>query len=228
MELTPQDVKTIAEMRRWMQTNGQAATIRPTYARKPPRMVQKQDKLLFYNDSGETVPAYGCVKVTGVTEVNNTCYLTGNKPDSNNGVFVFNSKVDVESGKVGICHPGPIVKAIVNTTLSGESVPANALYNGECVGPVGWELASTPGGPMRFVGRLDSCLANNVAYVLNRPSSDCDDSSSFSDSVCQGIPGVDLDALATINAADVDYVLAIKDGCLVKVALSQCDPGSSV
>jgi hypothetical protein len=38
MELTADDIKTIREMRRWMQTNGQAGTMRPTYQRKVPRM----------------------------------------------------------------------------------------------------------------------------------------------------------------------------------------------
>jgi hypothetical protein len=228
MELTPDDIKTIREMRRWIQTNGQAGTVRPQYTRKPPRMLLPVDKLYFYNNSGETAPAFGCLQITGVTEIDNRYFLTAEKPSGNSGVFVFNSGSDVANAKTGVCHAGPVVKALVVPSDGDSTHSANTLYNGECIGPDGWELASTPGGPQRFLGRLDDYSVDNVAFVLNRPASDCDDSSSDSDSVCQGIPGVDLDALATVNAADVDYVLAIKDGCLVKVSLSECDNSGSV
>lgn len=179
-------------------------------------------RFIFRNASSETVPAFGCIKITGVTFAGERYCLTGGKPDGNSGVFVFNSITPVPAGENGVCFAGPICRAAV------EPDSANQLYNGECVGPEGWTLASTPGGPMRFLGRLDDYSVDDVAFILNRPSSDCDDSSVSGDSVCQGIPGVDLDALPTVNASDVDYVLAIKDGCLVKVALSECDPGSSV
>jgi hypothetical protein len=190
-------------------------------------MIPRQTNLIFYNASGETAPAYGCLQITGVTEVNGVCYLTAEKPSGTSGVFAFNSSTDVAAGNTGVCFAGPIVKALV-VADSGDSLhDSNVLYNGECIGPDGWVLTSTPGGPQRFLGRLENCVNANVAYVLNRPASDCDDSSSGSDSVCQGIPGVDLDALPTVAAANVDFVLAIKDGCLVKVALSECVTDSS-
>ncbi len=178
-------------------------------------------RFIFRNVSSETVPAFGCIKVTGVTFAGERYCLTGDKPDGNAGVFVFNSIEPVPAGENGVCFVGPICRAAV------ASDSANVLYNGECIGPDGWELVSTPGGPQRFLGRLDDYSVDNVAFVLNRPASDCDDSSSGSDSVCQGIPGVDLDALPTVAAANVDFVLAIKDGCLVKVALSECVTDSS-
>lgn len=174
-------------------------------------------RFIFRNVSGETVPAFGCIKVTGVTFAGERYCLSGDKPDGTSGVFVFNSIEPVPAGENGVCFVGPICRALV------ASDSANTLYNGECIGPDGWSLASTPGGPQRFLGRLDDYSVDNVAFVLNRPASDCDDSSTGSDSVCQGIPGVDLDALPTVSAADVDYVLAIRNGCLVKVALSDCN-----
>jgi hypothetical protein len=202
----------------------QAGTRQGTTA--PPDLGSFRDtpdgRFIFRNVSGETVPAFGCIKVTGVTLAGERYCLSGDKPDGTHGVFVFNSIEPVAAGENGVCFAGPICRAIV------ASDSANTLYNGECIGPDGWELASTPGGPQRFLGRLDDYSVDNVAFVLNRPASDCDDSSSDSDSVCQGISGVDLDALATVNAADVDYVLAIKDGCLVKVSLSECDNSGSV
>jgi len=40
---------------------------------------------------------------------------------------------------------------------------------------------------------------------------------------CTRIPGVDLTALDLHNPENVDHVLGVKDGCLVKVALVDCD-----
>jgi len=67
MELTPEDIKTIREMRRWIQTNGQAGTVRPQYTRKPPRMIQtKKDELItVYNSTGTTIPKYGVLELDG-------------------------------------------------------------------------------------------------------------------------------------------------------------------
>lgn len=207
---------------RWATEQAKLRTGTETPGRDNPFRDSPDARFIFRNASSETVPAFGCIKVTGVTFAGERYCLTGDKPDGTAGVFVFNSIEPVPAGENGVCFAGPICRALV----AADS--ANTLFNGECIGPDGWELVSTPGGPQRFLGRLDDYSVDNVAFVLNRPASDCDDSSSGSDSVCQGIPGVDLDALPLVNAADVDYVLAIKDGCLVKVALSQCDSGSVV
>lgn len=66
-----------------------------------------------------------------------------------------------------------------------------------------------------------------VAHFQFDSSSECSGSGS-SCFDCVRIPGVDLDSVPVSAAVDVDYVLGIKNGCLVKVALSECDPGSSV
>lgn len=52
MELTADDVRTIREMRRWMQTNGQAGTVRPVYMHKPPRTVSAKRLKLIKAPSG--------------------------------------------------------------------------------------------------------------------------------------------------------------------------------
>lgn len=66
----------------------------------------------------------------------------------------------------------------------------------------------------------------SIPQICDSGSSSSSSSGSGSESICLTIPGVDMDAIPLVDAATVDYVLAIKDGCLVKVAVSQCDPGS--
>jgi hypothetical protein len=39
MDLTPADIKAIREIKRWIQLNGQSASIRPIYKQKTPRMI---------------------------------------------------------------------------------------------------------------------------------------------------------------------------------------------
>lgn len=71
-------------------------------------------------------------------------------------------------------------------------------------------------------GFTDNTVYRQGAWqIINSPPSQ--DSSG-----CNQIPGVDLDALETVSAELVDFVLAVKDGCLVKVAVSDCAGSGSV
>jgi hypothetical protein len=163
MELTADDIKVIREMRRWMQTNAQAGTARPQFTRKPPRMLLPVDKLYFYNNSGETAPAFGCLQVTGVTEIDNRYFLTAEKPSGNIGVFVFNSGSDVENAKTGVCHAGPFVRVLYD---SGDSPT-----NGQVYGVDGFKARSFNSGKpllnLVMLGVLDSSA--KVAYALIEP-----------------------------------------------------------
>lgn len=90
--------------------------------------------------------------------------------------------------------------------------------------------------PVTQLGRQRLLVAYHYApaQICDSGSSSQSDSSSLpsdsgvSSGYCLTIPGVDMDMIPVASAATVDYVLAIKDNCLVKVALSECDPGSSV
>ena len=81
--------------------------------------------------------------------------------------------------------------------------------------------------PITQTGRQRLLVAYHysVAQICDSGSSSV--GSSFSDSggsesLCLTIPGIDMDSIPLADAATVDYVLAVKDGCLVKVALSEC------
>jgi hypothetical protein len=90
MELTPQDVKTIAEMRRWMQTNGQAATVRPAYTHKPPRMVQTPAVVFIKAPSGGIPGRAGTILGSVQCDVWNESTTTDQIQDSTRNITVYN------------------------------------------------------------------------------------------------------------------------------------------
>lgn len=67
----------------------------------------------FRNDSSETIPAYGCMRVTGAEEDPNTDrkIVVVDKPNSTGGPFLFNGPREVETNKYGQYQDGPVVDA---------------------------------------------------------------------------------------------------------------------
>lgn len=59
----------------------------------------------FYNDSGETIPAYACMRHSGTQDLDGTPVLTMAKPNSTfQRLYYVNSANEVESGKYGGCY----------------------------------------------------------------------------------------------------------------------------
>lgn len=85
---------------------------------------------------------------------------------------------------------------------------------------------------MSEVDLVEGCYVGGIADSLGQylffDGQACDSSITSDSSFCNQIPGVDLDALETVSAELVDFVLAVKDGCLVKVAVSDCAGSGSV
>lgn len=105
MELTPQDVKTIAEMRRWMQTNGQSGTVRQTYTRKPPRMVPAAKIRLVKAPSGGIPGRVGTLLGSADCDVWNEDATTSQIKDSTQNITVYNwttSAVCVNGDRYGL------------------------------------------------------------------------------------------------------------------------------
>lgn len=92
MDLTPDDIKTIREMKRWMQTNGQAGTMRPTYQRKVPRLlpaVQTKTRLIKAPSGG--IPGRVGTLLGGVIcDVWKESYTTQQIEDSGGQIKVMN------------------------------------------------------------------------------------------------------------------------------------------
>jgi len=90
MELTPDDIKTIREMRRWIQTNGQAGTVRPQYTRKPPRMLPTSQIKLIKAPSGGIPGRVGTLLGSVECDVWNENNTTNQIKDSTQNITVYN------------------------------------------------------------------------------------------------------------------------------------------
>lgn len=173
----------------------------------------------YRNDSGETVPPFALIEVTGTVSGSSRATLTCRKPTNSGCTFVSNGPFAVADGAFGDCMVSAhrIVKYTGSVAAGDEIGPS----------PGNWYASNDEFG-MMVLGVTDS--ANSYALVTLLPKAETcgqDSSSSYGSSFCVSIPGVDLDAVELVDATEADYVLAIRNGCLVKIALVQCDPGSS-
>lgn len=91
MELTADDIKTIREMRRWMQTNGQAGTLRPTYQRKVPRTVAVSQPLKLIKAPANGIPGrVGTLLGFAECDVWKESLTTEQIEDSTKNITVYN------------------------------------------------------------------------------------------------------------------------------------------
>jgi len=72
----------------------------------------------FRNDSGEEVPAYGCLRITGAVVVDDTLFLTAGKPNTYGAQYShrFNGSEPVPVDGYGVCRIGFGVKALYETS----------------------------------------------------------------------------------------------------------------
>lgn len=81
-------------------------------------LVTEQEPLYLHNVSGEAIPAYACVQVTGTEEIGDINYLQVDKPadvTGDAGGFVFNSPEEIEIDGNGIAQLGNVVRAFKDT-----------------------------------------------------------------------------------------------------------------
>lgn len=145
----------------------------------------QRERIPFRNDSGETIPAYGIIKITGTVEVDGRIVFKAEKPDTYGSQYMhwINGPTPVASGsnKYGVCfHPASPTWVKYAT---GDGTPAF----GESWGPVdsSWELKKHVGGfqilgahedgrvlvvqsPLLIAfGKTDSSLAKDSAGTIS-------------------------------------------------------------
>ncbi len=102
------------------------------------------------NESGEEIPAYACMQMTGTSESSGQNYIQVDKPadtDGSAGGFIFNGPAAIEIGGNGIGLAGPVVRAL------GDGSIATA---GDTWGPTVSAWTISPGGGLfRCVGDDD-------------------------------------------------------------------------
>lgn len=81
-----------------------------------------QAPISFINKSGQTIPAYGCLQITGTEEIAGRNYLQVKRPFDYSGVmgpFLLNNDRQVMPDELGTAQPGPIYRAKTDgTTLA--------------------------------------------------------------------------------------------------------------
>lgn len=87
--------------------------------------------VLIKNTESSTIPAYGCVEVTGtVDETQN--FVTVKKPTSSGTVFLFNGHYEIEGNGYGVAQSGPVFRVYKSTgtvTLGNRWAPTPSQYH---------------------------------------------------------------------------------------------------
>ncbi len=77
------------------------------------------DSIHVRNDSGEEVPAFACMQVTGAVDVGGQNYITIDKAADVTGTagwYLFNSIAPIEIDGYGIANDGPLARILTNGT----------------------------------------------------------------------------------------------------------------
>jgi hypothetical protein len=117
----------------------------------------------FRNDSGEEIPAFGCVRITGMTTRGDRNLLTVSKPNTYGAQYShrINGPLPVGIGAYGICCIGPQVAALYDTA------DGSPIF-GDRWGPrdATWKLKKNTGG-FQILGNLDT--SNGICIVSPCP-----------------------------------------------------------
>lgn len=117
------------------------------------------------NVSGEEIPAYACMQVTGTVDGGDRTYLEVDKPGDAIGLgggYVFNGPNAIATGKRGVAHAGPHVRA------QGDGSTCTA-GQGWAPQKNSWEVTQQDGGDFQAIG--DDSLGTNVVRIFTHAGS---------------------------------------------------------
>jgi hypothetical protein len=145
----PDQAKRVWESTKWVERQG---STRPQGLDRP-----TPAGIYFRNDSGHTVPGYGCVQVTGTVEIGGQNYFTVVRPISWTaavvGPFLFNGPNEVLDGELGTAQNGPVYRAINSTD--------DTLAVGMRIGPATSSFEMRKGCLYSYLGAdavIDDCI----------------------------------------------------------------------
>ena len=120
---------------------------------------QTHPKIYVRNESGETIPPYGCMQITGTEEIEDYCLVTVTKPTSLcNAEFIFNGHHEIEPTGTGIAQDEMVFRALNNGT-------AETTY-----GPTAGQWYLSEGKRWRHIGANeinDYAISNQVVKVVS-------------------------------------------------------------
>jgi len=117
------------------------------------------------NDTGETIPAWGCVQTDGTVEHAGQNWIKVVKPKdatASDGRYLFNSQQPIPSTddeKYGVCYEGPLVRMLTN---------GSTATNGSLWQPSVGSFAIVPGGSQFMLAGPDD-IGTNIAkgFILS-------------------------------------------------------------
>lgn len=96
------------------------------------------------NVSGEAIPPFACMQVTGTEDADGITYVKVTQPDSLDGQYLFNGESEIETSGFGMSFPWGVVKMLTDGTIT-----AGGIY-----GPTvdEWTIEESAGGPFVVYG----------------------------------------------------------------------------
>ena len=130
---------------------------------RPQPYLTEPSKLYVHNGSGETIPAWACMQVTGTEELGGQNYLVVDKPTDvigTTGEFVFNGPESIADGEDGLAQNGPVLRGYKNT---------GTITAGERWSPTSgqWYLSQDDSGVFTACGADD--IDGDVLKVVRSP-----------------------------------------------------------
>lgn len=119
---TPETAKIILDVVRYLRNSGYIID-------QPGRgnqFIPPQAPIYIRNDTGEEIPPFACLQVTGTVDSGGQNYVTVDKPVDTTGEagwYLFNGIAPIATGDYGIGHDGPLVRMLTDgsTVTCGDS-----------------------------------------------------------------------------------------------------------
>jgi hypothetical protein len=152
-----------------LRTGGEPPGRGPTF-REP-----TDERLLFRNDSGETVPAYGIVRVNGYVEANGRNMVTVTKPATSVGSFIVNGREEVLANEYGYGVDGFQARSyssgqpVLDIVILGVIDSTNRIAFARLV-PVQQLMIKAPSGGIP--GRVGTMMQGAICDVMVMSSAD--------------------------------------------------------
>lgn len=120
---TPETSRMILDVVKYLVDSGFVIT-RP--GRGKQNHLPQESPIYIRNDSGEEMPPFACMQVTGTVEAGGQNYVKVDKPVDTSGTageYLFNGFAAVEDGGYGIAYAGPFVRVLTDgsTITCGDS-----------------------------------------------------------------------------------------------------------
>lgn len=132
---------------------------------RKPQFIPPQAPIYIKNDTGEEIPAFGCVQVSGTIEDGGQNYLEVTKPVDTSGTagwYLFNGLQPIEIDGYGIAYDGPLARMLTD---------GSAVNSGDKWGPVVGSFELEPGGTLVIAAGEDDIAPDVIrGFNVSAPS----------------------------------------------------------